>query len=56
MKGSARNLICITLLVLLHHTLFSQAVSGPEELFSEGEYFFLSEEYEEALYYYRQLV
>jgi hypothetical protein len=25
-------------------------------LFSEGEYFFLSEEYEEALYYYRQLV
>jgi tetratricopeptide (TPR) repeat protein len=56
MKGFARNLICIAVLLPMHHTVSSQTVTGPEELFTEGEYFFLSEEYEEALYYYRQLV
>ena len=56
MKGYARNLVISTVLILLNHTLFAQAVTDPEELFSEGEYFFLSEEYEEARYYYLQLV
>lgn len=56
MKGYARNLVISIVLILLNHTLFAQAVTDPEELFSEGEYFFLSEEYEEALYYYLQLV
>jgi len=56
MKGYARNLVISFVLILANITLFSQAVTDPEEMFSEGEYFFLSEEYEEALYYYRQLV
>lgn len=56
MKGYARNLVILIVLLLSNHNLFAQAVSDPEELFSEGEYFFLSEEYEEALYYYLQLV
>ncbi len=56
MKGYARNLVISTVLILLNHTLFAQAVTDSEEMFSEGEYFFLSEEYEEALYYYLQLV
>jgi tetratricopeptide (TPR) repeat protein len=33
----------------------AQVISDPEELFSEGEYFFQSEDYEEALYYFLQL-
>jgi tetratricopeptide (TPR) repeat protein len=56
MKGYARNLVISIALILLYHTLFAQAVTDPEEMFSEGEYFFLSEEYEEALYYYLQLI
>jgi hypothetical protein len=56
MKGYAQNLVFLMVLFLPNHTLFSQAVTDPEELFSEGEYFFLSEDYEEALYYYRQLL
>ena len=56
MKGYARNLVIITALTLSNIALFSQAVTDAEEMFSEGEYFFLSEEYEEALYYYLQLV
>jgi tetratricopeptide (TPR) repeat protein len=56
MKGYARNLVILMVLVVLNHSLFAQAVTDPEELFSEGEYFFNSEEYEEALYYYLQLV
>ncbi len=51
MKGYARNLVISIVLILLNHTLFAQAVTDAEEMFSEGEYFFLSEEYEEALYY-----
>jgi len=56
MKGYARNLVITIVLILLNHTLFAQTVTDAEEMFSEGEYFFLSEEYEEALYYYLQLV
>lgn len=56
MKGYARNLVISTVLILSCITLFAQAVTDHKEMFSEGEYFFLSEEYEEALYYYRQLV
>jgi tetratricopeptide (TPR) repeat protein len=56
MKGYALNLVILTVLLLSNHILFAQAVTDPEELFSEGEYFFLSEEFEEALYYYLQLV
>jgi tetratricopeptide (TPR) repeat protein len=56
MKGYARNLVILIALLLSNHPLFAQAITDPEELFSEGEYFFLSEEYEEALYYYLQLV
>jgi tetratricopeptide (TPR) repeat protein len=56
MKGYAPNLVIMIVLILWNFSLFAQAVTDPEELFSEGEYFFLSEEYEEALYYYLQLV
>jgi tetratricopeptide (TPR) repeat protein len=56
MKGYARNLVILIVLLLSNYTLFGQAVTDPEELFTEGEYFFLSEEYEEALYYYLQLI
>ncbi len=55
MKGYAGYLAILTMLLLSNHTLLPQAVTDPEEWFSEGEYFFLSEEYEEALYYYLQL-
>ncbi len=36
MKGYARNLVISTVLILLNHTLFAQAVTDPEELFSDG--------------------
>jgi tetratricopeptide (TPR) repeat protein len=54
MKGYTRNLAILIALFVSNLALYAQA--DPEELFSEGEYFFLSEEYEEALYYYKQLV
>ena len=56
MRGYARNLVILTVLLVSHLNLLAQVVTDPEELFSEGEYFFLSEEYEEALYYYKQLL
>lgn len=56
MKGYARNLVILTVFILSNHILFAQVVTDPEEMFSEGEYFFLSEDYEEALYYFLRLV
>lgn len=49
----------LTLIILFFLALFqmsAQVITDPEELFSEGEFFFLIEEYQEALYYYLQLV
>ena len=50
-----RILIVIALSTLLVPVFNAQEITDPEELFSEGEFFFLAEEYQEALYYYRQL-
>ncbi len=56
MKGYSRNLVILIILLLSNPLIFAQEITNPKELFSEGEYFFLSEEYEEALYYYLQLL
>ena len=50
-----RTLFGLVLSLLLVPEIYSQEITDPEELFSEGEFFFLAEEYKEALYYYRQL-
>ncbi|MFC2081179.1 hypothetical protein ACFLR8_03115 [Bacteroidota bacterium] len=55
MRVISGYLVLSIFMVFFSQSLFSQN-SDPEELFSEGEFFFLSEEYEEALYYYLQLV
>jgi tetratricopeptide (TPR) repeat protein len=49
-------IIIIALLFLFLPKFYAQETTDPEELFSEGEFFFLAEEYQEALYYYRQLL
>ena len=43
-------------MILTGNPLPAQEISDPEELFSEGEFFFLAEEYEEALYFYNSLL
>ena len=56
MKGITVYLILSGFLCLLNQSLLAQEVTDPQELFSEGEFFFLAEEYEEALYFYSQLL
>ncbi len=56
MKGITVYLILSGFLCILNQPLLAQEVTDPQELFSEGEFFFLAEEYEEALYFYTQLV
>lgn len=56
MKGSPAFIILTIWLILLGQSPFAQVITDPEELFSEGEFFFLAEEYEEALYFYLQLL
>ena len=56
MKGSWRNLVTFAVIIGLGTSLFAQEISDPEELFDEGEFFFLAEEYEEALYFYLTLL
>ena len=51
-----RILIIIALLSLFLPRFSAQEITDPEELFSEGEFFYLIEEYQEALYYYLQLL
>jgi hypothetical protein len=56
MKGSLVYLILSVCLLMLSQSPLAQDITDPEELFSEGEFFFLSEDYEEALYFYLQLL
>lgn len=56
MKGSLAYILLSACLVLFNQSLAAQIISDPKELFSEGEFFYLSEEYEEALYFYLQLL
>jgi hypothetical protein len=56
MKGTPGFLILTAFLLFFFHSTIAQVISDPEELFSEAEFFYLSEEYEEALYFYLQLV
>ncbi len=56
MKGSHGLLVLTVCLFLFNQSPVAQVITDPEELFSEGEFFYLAEEYEEALYYYLQLV
>ena len=51
-----RILIIIVLFCLFSPGVYSQEITDPEELFSEGEFFFLAEEYQEALYFYLRLL
>jgi hypothetical protein len=51
-----RILIIIALSCLFFPRFSAQEITDPEELFSEGEFFFLAGEYREALYYYLQLL
>lgn len=51
-----KRILTVAGIFLLHfHSFYAQIITDPEELFSEGEFFYLAEEYQEALYYYRQL-
>jgi len=43
-------------MIVTGNALPAQEITDPEELFSEGEFFFLAEEYEEALYFYNSLL
>jgi tetratricopeptide (TPR) repeat protein len=51
-----RILIIAAVLSLCFTGIRAQEITDPEELFSEGEYFFQIEEYQEAVYYYLQLL
>lgn len=54
MKVRASYLILSVFLLI--PSLSAQVTTDPEELFDDAEYFYLSEEYEEALYFYLQLL
>jgi tetratricopeptide (TPR) repeat protein len=51
-----RLLIFIIFFSICFPRISAQEITDPEELFSEGEYFYQIEEYREALYYYLQLL
>jgi tetratricopeptide (TPR) repeat protein len=51
-----RFLIIFSILTLYLPGIAAQEITDPEELFSEGEFFYLAEDYKEALYYYLQLL
>ena len=50
-----RRILVIFFLSIFSFSAFSQLITDPEELFSEGEFFFLAEDYQEAIFYYLQL-
>ena len=56
MKGCLVYLMLAAGLFIFNPRSAAQEDSDPEEMFSEGEFFYLSEDYEEALYYYLKLV
>ena len=56
MRGIRKILLLALFFLIPGSFLFAQEISDPEELFDEGEFFFLAEEYEEALYYYQTLL
>ncbi len=51
-----KKIFILFLLFAFSFSAFSQVISDPEELFTEGEFFFLAEDYSEAIFYYLQLV
>ncbi|MBL7111503.1 MAG: PD40 domain-containing protein [Bacteroidales bacterium] len=51
-----RGILVIFFLSIFSFSAFSQLITDPEELFTEGEFFFLAEDYREAIFYYLQLV
>ncbi|HEC41987.1 MAG TPA: hypothetical protein ENI20_04085 [Bacteroides sp.] len=56
MKVNPGYLLLSVFLLLFCQPQVAQDITDPQELFSEGEFFYLAEEYEEALYFYLQLV
>ena len=56
MTGIRKYLILAFCSMLAGNLLFAQEITDPRELFDEGEFFFLAEEYEEALYFYLSLL
>lgn len=51
-----RGVFIVFFLTIFSVSAFSQLITDPEELFTEGEFFFLAEDYREAIYYFTQLV
>jgi len=51
-----RLLLIILFPFIYSFGIMAQLITDPEEMFMEGEFFFLAEEYQEAVYYYKQLV
>ena len=49
-------LVMALFFLCLGNLLHAQEITDPEELFDEGEFFFLAEEYEEALYFFLTLL
>lgn len=56
MTGIRKYLILAFCSLLTGNFILGQEITDPEELFEEAEFFFLSEEYEEALYFYTSLL
>lgn len=56
MRGIQSIFMLFLLLIIGEMPIIAQEIQDPEELFDEGEFFFYTEEYEEALYYFLRLV
>ena len=56
MAGIRKYLILTFCSLLAGNLLYAQVISDPKELFEEGDFFFLAEEYEEALYLFISLL
>jgi len=51
-----KGILVFFFLSIFSFSAFSQLITDPEELFTEGEFFFLAEDYREAIFYYLPLV
>jgi hypothetical protein len=56
MKGNPGYLMLLVCLLFAFKSTLAQVITDPEEMFTEGEFFYASEEYEEALYFFLQLL
>ena len=56
MTGIRKYLILAFCSLLAGNLIFAQEITDPKELYDEAGFFFLAEEYEEALYFYLSLL